>query len=251
MKKILVWLLFLSLIVSLASANNRQLFDSANKYYSEKDFERAIILYEEILGQGLTSSELYYNLGNAYYRSNKLSGAIINYERALKLAPGDSDIHFNLNLAKTHLVDKIEELPDFFLKRWINSVSSIFTSNQWAFISIAGFLLLLISVLVFIFSKSTAFRKLVFLFSLLFISFTIASGFFSWKQMRLIKDKSSAIITVPLVVVKSSPDEYSADLFILHEGTKITVKDVLGQWRQIRISDGQQGWIKDSAFEVI
>ena len=64
-------------------------------------------------------------------------------------------------------------------------------------------------------------------------------------------DKTSAVIVSPMVVVKSSPDENSSDIFILHEGTKVKVREELGQWLEIRIADGKQGWLPKNALEVI
>jgi SH3-like domain-containing protein len=62
----------------------------------------------------------------------------------------------------------------------------------------------------------------------------------------------SAIITRPVVSVKSSPSaEASTDLFILHEGTKVGVIDDVGTWKNIELADGRQGWIKSSDMEVI
>ena len=57
---------------------------------------------------------------------------------------------------------------------------------------------------------------------------------------------------VPVSSVKSSPSEDgSKDLFILHEGTKINVLDSVGEWRNIELADGRQGWIRTSDMEVI
>lgn len=50
---------------------------------------------------------------------------------------------------------------------------------------------------------------------------------------------------------KVPPDRSSKDIFVLHEGTKVTVKDSLGDFREIIISDGNKGWIEASAIEMI
>ena len=51
--------------------------------------------------------------------------------------------------------------------------------------------------------------------------------------------------------VKISPDPQSKDIFVLHEGTKVAVGDSLGDWREIRIADGNKGWVQVSAIEMI
>lgn len=251
MKKLFSGITLFMVMAFPGMGNNQQLFDSANKHYSANEFETAISLYEEILVSGLASPEVYFNLGNAHYRLNSLSGAILNYERALKLAPGDQDIAFNLKIANAHLKDRIEEIPEVFFIRWLNSLSAVLTSAQWAWLAITAFIVLLISAGVFVFSKSVSMRKAMFLSAFLFLILTLAFLFLSRNQMQTIRDKTSAVIIAPMVVVKSSPDENSSDIFILHAGTKVKVREELGQWLEIRIADGKQGWLPKNALEVI
>ena len=54
------------------------------------------------------------------------------------------------------------------------------------------------------------------------------------------------------VSVKSTPAANGTDLFILHEGTKVTiVDDSMREWKEVRVSDGKQGWIKTQQIEMI
>ena len=55
----------------------------------------------------------------------------------------------------------------------------------------------------------------------------------------------------PSVTVKSSPSQSGTDLFILHEGTKVKIIDEVGEWYEVKIDDGNSGWIKDSEMEII
>ena len=56
----------------------------------------------------------------------------------------------------------------------------------------------------------------------------------------------------PVVSVKSSPSaETSTDLFILHEGTKVVILDEVGDWRNIELADGRQGWMLSRDMEII
>jgi len=243
-------LVFLLIAASLL-ANNNQLFDSANTYYSAGDFEKAIGLYEEILSKGFSSPELYYNLGNAYYRSNRLSGAILNFERALRMSPGDRDIQFNLEIARAHLVDRIEEIPPFFLNKWIQSISSLLATDGWAWLSVLSFCFLLALSALFIFSRSLSVRKMVFVIGVVLLFLSSAGFYLSWEQKRRIQSPNEAIITASMVVIKSSPDEKATDLFILHEGTKVVIRERLGQWIEISLLDGKKGWGREQAFEII
>ena len=54
------------------------------------------------------------------------------------------------------------------------------------------------------------------------------------------------------VNVKSTPSKNGTDLFILHEGTKVTVTDsTMKGWKEIRVADGKEGWVETSDIEVI
>ena len=52
-------------------------------------------------------------------------------------------------------------------------------------------------------------------------------------------------------MVKSSPADGGTELFLIHEGLKITVTDKVGVWREIKLSDGNEGWIKDDDLVII
>jgi SH3-like domain-containing protein len=69
---------------------------------------------------------------------------------------------------------------------------------------------------------------------------------FAFQRKKMDTQHHTALIQVPSVTVKSSPDDSGTDIFQLHEGTKVTIVDQLGEWREIRIVDGNQGWLKIS-----
>jgi len=43
--------------------------------------------------------------------------ALVNYERARILKPNDPEINHNLDISREFVVDRIEVLPEFFLRR--------------------------------------------------------------------------------------------------------------------------------------
>jgi len=80
---------------------------------------------------------------------------------------------------------------------------------------------------------------------------SLTSLAFSFRNRTLVHNNRDAIIFSPLVNGKSSPDESGTDLFVLHEGTKVTVEDEVGEWYEIRLSDGNKGWIPSNSLEKI
>jgi len=52
------------------------------------------------------------------------------------------------------------------------------------------------------------------------------------------------------VNAKSSPDNSGTDLFTLHEGTKVTIRETLGGWVNVKIGQNE-GWIPSKDLEKI
>ncbi len=226
-------------------------FALANELFIEGRFEEAVLVYEHIINSGYHSPDLYYNLGNAWYRSNRISPAILNYERAALLAPGDDDIRFNLELARSHLRDRIEELPGFFLNRWWKGVRDIMSLGGWAKLSISAFTGMLAFLAIFLMASSRTVKKLFFWLSLLMFLVSALSFSLGLDQRNYMRNYNGAIVFAQSVSVKSSPDINSADLFIIHEGAKVWVEESIGDWYAVRLSDGNKGWLKKETVEMI
>lgn len=79
----------------------------------------------------------------------------------------------------------------------------------------------------------------------------VVNIFMSSQQYTQIVQKREAIILATNSYVKSSPDEKSANLFMLHEGTKVEIIDQLMGWKKIKIANGNVGWITGDALEQI
>ncbi len=251
MKKTVITCISIFFVSIISGQNLDTLMVKANNLFTQNNFQEAIDVYELILENGFESSELYYNLGNAYYKQNVIAKAILNYERALILNPNDQDIQYNLELTNRLVVDKIEILPTFFLKSWIVNVKNTFSSDNWALTSIITFILTLVFISLFLYSRSYTFKKFSFWLSFLFIIITVISIIFSYQQKQGKLSNDKAIIISPTVTIKSSPDISGTDLFVIHEGTKVTLDDKISDWNEIRLSDGSVGWIKSDDFEII
>ena len=194
---------------------------------------------------------LYYNLGNAYYKHNEFAKAILNYERALLLNPGNEDARFNLEMANTHIVDKIDPVGKFFLSVWIDSLRNFLSSNTWAVIGIGSFLLFIGGLYLYLFSKSVKAKKFGFFGGIILFLIAVLANWFAWGLNSKLKARSEAIVFAATVPVKSSPAESGTDLFILHEGTKVSILSKLGDWSEVKISDGNRGWLPSSSIEII
>ena len=223
----------------------------ADSSYVNENYQQAISQYEALLQQG-TSAEIYYNLGNAYYRMDNITRAILNYERALLLSPGDDDIRFNLQLARSKTVDKIVPQSEFFLTTWYRSAVNTLSVDGWAYVSLLSLSIAIILALIYLFASPIWLRKIGFFGGILLLLMFLLANVFAWNQKQQIEHRDGAIIMESAVTVKSTPAQNGTDLFILHEGTKVTVLDAsMDDWREVRVPDGKQGWVAVSQIEEI
>lgn len=228
------------------------LWNAANAAYAEGRWDAAVSGYEMISDMGLESAALYCNTGNAYAKSGNVPMAILNYERALKADPSYEDAAYNLELMNTRIQDRIDPVPEFFLKKWLSAISYIMNSDAWAIVSLVLLGLTLAMFLLFLLAPSVAGRRTGFFIGLVLLVFMSFALGFSISQKKTYMNADKAIVMRPVVSVKSSPStESSKDLFILHEGTKVTVLDQVGTWNNISLADGRQGWLPASDMERI
>ena len=250
-RKIFILLLLLLQIVTFGlKAQNAEL-QSAAEAYSKGEYAKAAELYENVLKTSGESAVVYYNTGNCHYKMDKIASAILNYERALLLDPGNNDARFNLEIAKLRTVDRIEPVDKFFLSEWIESLQNIFGTNAWSRIGIVSFLLLIASLVLFFFSRKIILKKTGFYTGIIWLALIITANCFAYGQKQKLVERNYAVVFAPTVTIKSSPDNSGNDLFVLHEGTKVLIKSQLGEWSEIRIEDGNIGWIKNSDIKVI
>lgn len=233
-----------SKLASITKANG----DSA---YMKNDFATAIEVYESLLKNG-EAAAIYYNLGNSYYKAGEIAKAVLNYERALLMQPGNGDIRANLEVARAKTIDKIEPIPEVFFVSWTKNLINSLGVDAWATIGIISFILLIVALYLFIFSKQIMLKKIGFAAGIIFLIISVCTNLFASQQKERLINRSEAIVMNPSVTVRSTPSESGTSLFILHEGRKISIKDdSMKEWKEILLEDGKVGWIPASAIEVI
>ena len=227
---------------------SKALADSA---YSAGDYATAVDVYERLLTEG-ESASLYYNLGNAYYKEEDMAHAILNYERALRLDPANKDIRFNLNLARSKTIDRVSEKMEIFFVRWFHNFANLLSISTWAWVAIAAFLLFICSLAMFVFGRKRGVKKLFFIFACLFLVLSLCANGIGFSQKKRLTVRDTAIVMDPSVVVRSTPSATGTELFVLHEGRKVTIKDnAMTAWKEIELEDGNVGWIEAKSLEVI
>ena len=234
-----------------ATAAPEELWQAGNAAYTAGDYARAAEIYTAIVDKGLYSATLYYNLANALFKSGQTGGAILYYNRALRLSPGDEDIRHNLEYAERTTKDKIEEIPEFFLVSWAKKVRSTMSCTAWTVISLVLLAATLALGLVYLLSQRISMRKGGFYGMAVALMLFIATTLMAWSERNMLVDRNEAVVMSSALSVKSSPDKSATDLFVLHEGTVVTIGSTVDGWAEVRIADGNKGWVETDRIERI
>jgi tetratricopeptide (TPR) repeat protein len=248
-----VLLLFMVLFTAILPGQNnpKELFEQANEMYRTNSYKKAIELYDSIEGQGMVSSELYFNLGNSYYKLNQIAESIYNYEKALQLNPQNKDAKVNLVYAKRMTIDAIEELPKTVLQNFEADYLQELSYNQWAWLSVVASLGLLLFFMGYYFSYVPSQKRIYFAALVACILLLLSSFIISFKEHQYETNKLEAIVFQQVVAVKNAPSENSEEVFELHEGTKVNVLDKVAAWKKIKLADGKVGWIPKEALREL
>ena len=225
------------------------LFADANTQYAEGNYMEAAVLYEQVLVEQ-PAPEVYYNLGNAYFKQGELAQAILAYERALRLKPSFKDAKHNLQFAQSRIIDNIEDTQSFFLSNWLKAVRNALRQRVWIIVSISLFILALLGFFIFAFSQTIGLRKTAFYISIVSLIISVVACVNAGSLYQRDTQRSEAIITQGIVNAKSSPDRSCNDLFTVHEGTKVEITEVIGDWCCVQVGNNI-GWMPLAYLERI
>jgi len=248
---LLIFILALTADLVFSQEDRSVKFRKGVEYYTASNYQEALNEWLEIYDTGYRSAELDYNIGNAYFKLTNVPGAILFYERAHLLKPGDNNINYNLQISRTLVVDKFEEIPELFFVRWFDFLALMLRTNTWAVVSIVTFVLFLVLLSVYIYSRRYRTKVLGFWTAMLILLISVSSLAFTIRNRNLVYNSNEAVIFAPSVNGKSSPDKSGTDLFLLHEGSKVTIEDNVGEWYEIRLSDGNKGWVPSNSLTII
>lgn len=225
------------------------LFTQANAQYAEGNYAEAALQYEQIIADS-PSAEAYYNLGNSYFKQGELAQSILAYERALRINPSYKDAQYNLQFAQSSIVDNIEDTQSFFISNWLKSIRNSLNQQTWIILSISLFICMLVGFFFFAFSHTIWIRKTAFYTSLVALLISIIACINAGSLHQRDANRAEAIITQGIVNAKSSPDRSGTDLFTIHEGTKVEITEVIGDWCCIRVGN-YIGWMPLNYLERI
>jgi tetratricopeptide (TPR) repeat protein len=235
----------LSLSICSQSIASEHMFDQGNKQYTDENYSAAISLYDSILTSGSESSELYYNLGNCHYKTNDWANAIWHYEKSLQLNNNEKTKH-NLELVKLKIIDRIEPLPQLFYKKWWINLTQNLSTQVWQILTLFGMGFIFILQLI---SQFTSLKNK--LITKIFSAITVIILLITQTSYHNNFTKKEAIIFSETITVNSAPTSSSTNLFTLHAGSKVEIIDIIGDWINIKIANGNSGWIGQNSIKEL
>lgn len=226
-------------------------FNQGNEYYQSGDYQKAAECYQSALQTGYVSAELYYNLGNSYYKIGQVGRSILNYERAKRLDSRDQDIQYNLEIARLRIVDKINEPPQLFYARFWNNLAGWFNLRDLGYITLGIYVLFVLLVIAQILSRSLPIKRISKIAAIAAVVLLFFAGSLFLQRIRSDVHKQQGIVLAEKVDATSSPSQDDTIIFTLHEGVKVTVAGRSGEYLEIKLADGNIGWIRANAVEII
>ncbi|MDH3981650.1 MAG: hypothetical protein OES84_01975 [Kiritimatiellaceae bacterium] len=224
---------------SLAFEDN---FLNAQTAYDSGRYAEATLLYENMVSNGISNTEVYYNLANACFKDGDLPTAIQYYRIAWYNAPRDPDIRANLHFA-LNAAGAIDPAPGF-IDRALFSLSV----SEWIMVAIGSYLVLMLLLMLALFMKST--RRSILKLCLIPMAATLLAGA-GWRQWYQLKSNPEWIVVKTEATALFGPIDNSTAHYKLPLGALVrqTGTDPKG-WIEVEY-DGKTGWLRRAYLERV
>jgi tetratricopeptide (TPR) repeat protein len=220
--------------------------DKANSFY-----EKAILGYEKVIRDGrVENPKLYYNLANAYLLKGDIGMAILNYRCAEKLDKSDSDIQKNLAFARSRRVDKVEiKTEKQILQTLVFWHYDLSMRAKFAVACVCFAVFCLGLTVIIWFGRNALLTAVTAVSVVLLVCFIGSLAVEGYSQAA---NLSGVIISPEVVAYQGDGQNYPPSFKApLHTGTEFELVERRPGWFHIKLVDGSDGWIQQSAAEII
>ena len=213
-------------------------FESAQ---SPADFLETAKMFESILGQGIESGVVRFNLGNAYFRANEFGLSILNYRKANLLMPTNPYVQANLEQAISLSPGR---LPGGSGTGWKNFLfwSDWLTPSAKIWVGSVGMSTVAVISLLSVWLRMAWLRIggiAVFLLSGLIL-------WDAWKVQQEIEHSKLGVVVAETVARKGTGDDYAPAFDQpLRDGAEFTVLSETSNWTFGRFEGVGDGWIRN------
>ncbi|MDE6444246.1 MAG: tetratricopeptide repeat protein [Muribaculaceae bacterium] len=242
----------------------------ADSAYNDKEYGKAIEIYNNIRQEEGSNAALLYNLGNSYYQEGDFGNAMICYLRAHRLDPSNKDINANLTFLRSKVDDankaeqkgrRLRVTPDEegFFQSVRRTVAMDTSTDTWAVWGAVFFILFVSGVALYIFTRNVFARKVGFFGSIVCLCGTVIFLCFAFMGARAYSARNEGVVTGFKVTLLTEPGkQVEGDKGnVLTKGTVVQIlseeTDAEGNinWYKVRLNSDYIGWIEAENLAVI
>ncbi len=234
-------------VVPAFAQTAEEAFERGNGSYAAGDWAAASAEYRTVLDFRIADSRVHYNLANAEFRLGRLGPAILHYEKAKRLDPSDAEIQFNLRFAQGFRFDRVEVEETFVLVTALHDLQARLSidGQAWILVSliwIAG------GLMAWGLSRPGRFGPGHGWLLAALATLIVLAGLSWWNTYELLERRELAVVMAPAAEIVAGPGPSNPSLLTVHEGLTVVVLDDRGDWVQVSLPNGINGWIATRAL---
>ena len=216
---------------------------------AERRYRKAAAGFSTLLEAGLRNAALEYNLANTHFRLGELGRAVLHYRRGQRIDPSDKQLAANLDYARNRVEPYIAPSGQRRLAArvlfWHYTTSPRFRLTFAAICSLLGWLALLAWL-----ARRT--RALA-LAATVLIALGIANGAsLAWQLQDEARHPHAVVIDGEHILRLGRGEAYDPALRQpLGPGVELRVLNERAAWVEVRLPNGQTGWLPISALERV
>lgn len=220
---------------------------------ADQALDESISLFRRLAeDHGIRNGRLFYNLGNAYLLRGDVGRAVLNYRRAGRLLPGDENVAANLAEARRRVSSRItahaeeQALRTFVFWHYDLSPRTRFTIAAGA----AALAWLLATALLVGFIRGRWWWGMVGACAMVALAF--AASLYVEHRARV--ESPEAVVVAQDVTGRKGPDERAYQPSFtepLGAGVELRLVERRHGWVLVRLADGRETWLPQSAIELI
>lgn len=223
--------------------------ETASDFYAKKQYDQAITILQQQSEEDPKNHAIMFNLGNCYTQKNQLGYAILWYRRSLALSPNDPITRNNLEYVESLCVD-----TPYSSKQSIEHIAGIWSPGVWQLGSIVLFVILLLSLLLYILSKKRGYKKASFYTALFVLPLWCASIVLSLYSHELFQSDNMGVVVASQTSFLSSPELDPKATTILYDGAQFSLdthSEPTSGFQSIILPNGKQGWVEEQDIRPI
>ena len=232
------------LAAGMASADNpNAIFFRAGALYGEERYAPAAAEYEKILGAGLESGHVYFNLGNAYFKAGDVGRALLNYERARRLIPRDPDLQANLAYARS--LSGADDTEPLYARLLLPLAKRLSSDEALLAASFAYSALMLLLIAARLLPAAQRGASAVAIVAGVVLVVLLSSG--TYRLLTLDLPAHAVVVAAEDAAVRFEPSATGTVHFQAKPGSVLRLLGERESWAQVARSDGARGWIELAA----